>query len=72
MSQNTDVLDYIKKRGSITARQAFDDLGIMRLSARIGDLKSCGIPVEREMVSVLNRNGERCRVARYTIPVVIP
>lgn len=68
MSQATDVIDYIREHGSITTKQAMEDLGCYRLSGRIYDIKSFGIHVEREMVEVQNRKGETCRVARYTIP----
>jgi hypothetical protein len=68
VSQATDIILYIRDHGSITTKQAMEDLGCYRLSGRIYDIKKCGIPVEKTMVDVLNRNGETCRVARYTIP----
>ena len=68
MSQATDVIEYIRDNGSITIKQATDDLGVYRLSARIFDIRAIGIEVQKEMVEVLNRKGETCRVARYTIP----
>lgn len=68
MSQATDIILYIRDHGSITTKQAMEDLGCYRLSGRIYDIKKCGIPVEKTMVDVLNRKGETCRVARYTIP----
>jgi hypothetical protein len=72
VSQATDIIEYIRDHGSITTKQAMEDLGCYRLSGRIYDIKSFGIPVEREMVEVLNRKGETCRVARYTIPGGVP
>ena len=68
MSQATDIIEYCMKHGSITTKQAMDDLGCYRLSARVYDIRSFGITVNREMVTVKNRNGEDCRVAKYTIP----
>ena len=67
MSQATDVIEFIRDNGSITTMQAFG-LGITRLASRVHDLRRFGINVEKEMVSVQNRKGEMCRVARYTIP----
>lgn len=67
MSQAAEVIDYIKKHGSITTMQAFG-LGITRLASRVHDIRQFGITVNREMVHVLNRRGETCCVARYTIP----
>lgn len=72
MSQATDVIEFIRDNGSITAKQAMESLGIYRLASRITDLRKAGIPVEREMIPVLNRKGETCRVARYTIPGGVP
>ena len=68
MSQTMDVIDYIHDNGSITAKQAMEDLGCFRLSGRIYDIKRMGIEVEKEMITVQNRHGKDCRVARYTIP----
>ena len=68
MSQATDVIEYIRDNGSITTKQAMEDLGCYRLSGRIYDIKAIGIEVEKEMITVQNRNGKDCRVARYTIP----
>ena len=67
MSQAKEVIDYIRQNGSITTMQAFG-LGITRLASRVHDIRAFGINVEKEMVTVKNRKGEDCRVARYTIP----
>lgn len=72
MSQATDILEYIRDNGSITTKQAMDDIGCYRLSARVYDIRSFGIDVRKEMVEVENRNGETCRVARYYIPGGVP
>ena len=64
--QEKDVIDYIRKNGSITTLQAFG-IGVARLASRIFDLRTKGVPIKREMVEVLNRKGEKCRVARYWI-----
>lgn len=71
MSQTTDIIEFIRDNGSITTMQAFG-IGITRLASRVHDLRRFGINVEREMVEVLNRKGETCRVARYTIPGGVP
>ena len=68
MSQAAQVIEFVRDHGSITTKQAMDFLGCYRLASRICDIKKMGITVEREMVTVRNRNGEPCRVARYTIP----
>ena len=42
MKQTERVLDYIKRFGSITQLEALADLGIMRLGARVWDLRQEG------------------------------
>ena len=72
MSQTTDIIEFIRDHGSITTKQAVEQLGCLRLASRISEMKAFGIPVEREMITVPNRKGESCRVARYTIPGCVP
>ena len=48
MTQNEQVLDYIKSTGSITAMEAFKELGITRLSARVYDLRKAGVNIVQE------------------------
>ena len=71
MSQEREIILYIKEHGSITTLQAFG-LGCTRLSARVFDIRARGIDIRREMVDVQNRRGETCRVARYFIPGGVP
>lgn len=67
MTQTDRVLDYLTQFGSITALEALRDLGIMHLSSRITELRRMGYPVERDMIEVKNRFGEKTRVARYKV-----
>jgi EAL domain-containing protein (putative c-di-GMP-specific phosphodiesterase class I) len=62
--QEKDIIDYMTENGSITTLEAFG-IGVARLASRVFDLRTKGIPIKREMVDVLNRKGEKCRVARY-------
>lgn len=57
------------ERGPINPMQALVELGIFRLAARINDLRKMGYRIAREMVTVLNRYGESCRVAQYRLEV---
>lgn len=65
MSQNGRIIDYLMKNGSITQLDAMKDLGIMRLGARVFDLKERGYNIVTVMVEDLNRFGEPTRYARY-------
>lgn len=67
MTQCDMVLAYIQQHGSITALEADDALGVRRLAARIADLRDQGQDITSEMVTVKNRRGDDCRVARYSM-----
>lgn len=64
-NQRQMVLDYLRQHGSITQLEALKHLGVMRLGARIFDLRELGHRIDGEMVDVRNRNGDKCRVKRY-------
>lgn len=64
--QTRRVFDYMKLHGSITPKQAEEDLGCMRLAARIAEIKEEGYPVKAEIVTAKNRHGDKIRFARYT------
>lgn len=67
MNQTERVLDYLEQHGSITQLEAMNKLGIMRLGARIFDLKESGINIITERVSEKNRFGELVNFARYRL-----
>lgn len=62
--QKQQVLDYIKVNGSIDQWRAMTDLRIMRLGARIWDLKADGVPIKTEMK--VSKDGSS-RYAVYSI-----
>jgi hypothetical protein len=66
-SQCERVMAYIRRHGSITQMEAMRDIGVMRLASRISDLRRRGVPVRMTPKKVVNRYGEWCRVACYTI-----
>ena len=65
MTQEQRILDYLREFKSITPLEAMRDLGIMRLGARIFDLKGKGYPIIADKVAVKNRWGETTYVASY-------
>lgn len=65
-NQKTKIIEFCKENGSITQRQALK-LGIYRLASRIHDLRESGYLIDREMITVKNRDGSTSRVAKYTI-----
>lgn len=67
MNQQNRILDYMQRHGGITAAEAFQHLGVMRLSARIKDLKEDGIEIVTQSIESVNRYGEKVRFARYKV-----
>ena len=67
MKQVDRLHNYLKEFGSITQLQAIRDLGIMRLSARIAELKKAGTSVTTNMKPVKNRWGETTHIAEYML-----
>ena len=59
MKQKEMVLDYIKQFGSISTYEAFVDLGITRLAARIWDIKEDGqeFDVKRQLPALGGGDG---------------
>lgn len=67
MTQNEEVLEYLKTHKTITQLEAFRELGIMRLASRISDLRKSGEPIVRRIVEVRARNGRKAYVAEYSL-----
>lgn len=65
MTQCERVLDHMRRFGGLTAWEAMRDYGIMRLGARVWDLKARGHDIRRTMESSKNRYGEPVSYARY-------
>lgn len=66
VSQKQMVLDYITEFGSITPIDAFRDLGVTRLAAKIFELKKDGHDIEKAIETGKNSFGNRTRYARYS------
>ena len=67
MKQTERILQYMHDFGSITQLEAMQDIGCMRLAARIADLKRDGHAIRREMETSKNRYGEETSYARYRL-----
>lgn len=65
MSQAERVLQYLEDGNTITTLNAFKELGITRLAARVHELKRDGHNVKKNTISVTNRFDEKCAVAEY-------
>lgn len=59
------VLEHLKSGRTITQQEATILYGTSRLSSIIFNLRSEGIPIETEMISVKDKFGDKCEVAKY-------
>ena len=65
MTQNEAVLRHLLDNGGITSLEAMERYGIMRLGARIYDLKKQGYPIKTYLRVGKSRNGESMVYAEY-------
>lgn len=61
------ILRHLKDFGSISSLEAVSEYGIMRLAARISDLKKKGYDISSETASAKNRYGEPTRYSVYRL-----
>ena len=67
MTQKERILDYMDEFGSISALEAFRDLGVSQLSARLVELEKMGYRFNKKQESAINRFGERVYFVRYSM-----
>lgn len=67
MNQEQKIINYVERFGSITTLDAFRDLAITRLSARIFNIKKLGYKVSNVREKSKNRFGEEVNYNRYFI-----
>ena len=67
MTQNERVLNHLQKYGSISQREADQQYGIMRLGARICDLRKEGHQIQTRRETTRNRYGDLVHYARYAM-----
>lgn len=65
MTQHKAILDYMEKRGSISPMDAFNDLGITKLSTRVSELIRAGHKIIKVPSEGVNRYGETVRFMTY-------
>lgn len=67
--QQARVMEYLETFGSITSMEAYRDLGIVKLSNRISELRQSGVPIVGKVEKSKNRFGEKVHYTRYTLEV---
>ena len=65
MTQKEAILKYLTDFGSITSYQAYADLGITQLAARVTELKEQGYVFKTEPQQGRNRYGKPMRYVKY-------
>ena len=66
-TQCQKILDYIERFGFITSWQAYADLGITQLGARVWQLKERGYEFETKRIYTTNRLGEKTHYDEYRL-----
>ncbi|MBP5705583.1 MAG: hypothetical protein J6X12_12965 [Paludibacteraceae bacterium] len=51
--------------GSISPKEAYNDLGVMRLASRISEMRMRGVAIGSKMETGKNRYGEPIKYKRY-------
>ena len=72
VTQAQRIIDYINEFGSITSWEAYKDLGVMELHARMNQLKKEGYEFETKWEAKKNRFGENVNFKRYYFKETIP
>ena len=67
MTQTERILRHLQDYGEIDPMEAIRSYGIMRLGARIWDLKRDGYPIETKIKTGKNRHGEDTHWAVYKL-----
>ena len=64
-TQCQQILDYMKRFGSINPLEALKDIGCFRLASRISDLRKQGYPIISERVNYMTKLGEAKHFNEY-------
>ena len=65
MSQKNRILQHLQSGNTITTLQAYDQLGVTQLAARVYELRDEGYPIHTKQIKVTNRFHEKCSVSEY-------
>ena len=71
IAQKDRIINYIREFGSISSWEAYADLGITQLGARIDQLKKEGYVFKTEWESNTNRFGEKTDYKRYYLEDIV-
>ena len=66
-TKTNDVLEHLRRHGSITSMEAFGLYGATRLSAIIFELRRKGFNISNEWLETTDRYGSTVRFVRYRL-----
>lgn len=67
VTQCDRILRHLNDFGSITASEAMEQYGCMRLAERIADLRATGVDIQSDTASGKNRYGDTTHYAVYRL-----
>ena len=67
MNQDTRLMDYLKANQEINPLEAWQELGIYRLSAVVHNLRKEGVDITTERKTAFNKWNEKCSFANYKL-----
>jgi len=67
MSQQERILSYLEAGHTLTRLDSWNELGCLECPARISELRMKGYPIRTHMKTVLNRFGEKVRIAEWSL-----
>lgn len=70
-TQNAAILDYLRTHDGITPLEALSACGVMRLAARIDELKRAGFGFEVETVKRAGKRFARYRLATPQLEIAL-
>ena len=65
VTQHQRIFNYMRSHRIITPMDAYEKLGVTKLSTRIGEMKTLGVWIGKEYADGRNRYGEKVRFMRY-------
>lgn len=66
-TQREQIIDFMKKYGSITPMDAFMELGCTKLATRISEMIRDGVKIRKTPVKSVTRTGRKVIYMRYSL-----
>lgn len=71
ITQKDRIINYIREFGSITSLEAYKDLGVTQLGARLKELQEQGYTFTTKWESSQNRYGDKTDYKRYYLADIV-